>query len=63
MKKRIQWVSSKDVEFIETPDEFKLTKEIKKDEIKVIKEKIMNLEMQLHELKMILSEHLNLTIK
>lgn len=63
MKKRIQWVSSKDVEFIETPDDLKLTKEIKKDEIKVIKEKIMNLEMQLHELKMILSEHLNLTIK
>jgi hypothetical protein len=63
LKKRIQWVSSKDVEFIETPDDLKLTKEIKKDEIKVIKEKIMNLEMQLHELKMILSEHLNLTIK
>ena len=63
MKKRIQWVSSKDVEFIETPDDLKLTKEIKKDEIKVIKEKIINLEMQLHELKMILSEHLNLTIK
>ena len=63
MKKKIQWVSSKNVEFIETPSDLKLTKEINKDEIKVIKEKIMNLEMQLHELKMILSEHLNLTIK
>ena len=63
MKKKVEWVSSKDVEFIETPDDLKLTKEIKKDEIKVIKEKIINLEMQLHELKMILSEHLNLTIK
>lgn len=58
-----KWVSSAKVEYIETPDDLKLSKEMKKDEIKIIKEKIINLELQLHELKMIISEHLNLTIK